>query len=113
MFSISDALHCRGHDGSITHVGFSRDKNMVISSSKDGTARIWRNNPNPDPLVPSSAFEFQSAVIFSHMLHPPSQSQVLKAGSAQSVMKSSQAGGKPTGIDNIILFAYCSSFYFY
>ncbi len=67
-------MHCRGHNGSITDVCFSRNNNLLLSASKDGTARIWRNvNPGVSP-------DFQSAIIFSHVKHSCSQVQTLKLG---------------------------------
>jgi hypothetical protein len=49
-----------GHNGRLTSVHFSHDNGMVMSSSEDGTARLWRIGRVESP-----------AVVFSHRLSHP------------------------------------------
>jgi WD40 repeat protein len=57
--SSGDVFSCyRGHNGVINSVEFSFDKKLMISSSADGTARIFRRNRMDT-----------AAVIFSHTQH--------------------------------------------
>ena len=46
-----DGVSYMGHDSRVLSCSFSNDKESVLSSSDDGTVRVWRNRPDAPVLV--------------------------------------------------------------
>ena len=80
----------RGHNGPITNASFSHDKRLLLTSSSDGTARVWLRGK-----------EESSALIFSHTKHAVSDPE-FAVGSNTLAMglklsKSNEQRNKPFG----------------
>lgn len=91
-------LRFAGHNGAISDVNFSHDKNMLISSSSDGTAAIWNISRVEAPVV-----------LFSHTIHHarPMGGSDLKTCSDKTIKASSSSRNRPYGGDIV------SSHFFY
>jgi len=58
---LGEGISYMGHNKRVTNVSFSHDNQMILSSSADGTARIWTSGKTDS-----------SAVVFSHYSKQPS-----------------------------------------
>ena len=82
----------RGHQGALNGAEFSPDGNFLLTSSDDGTARVWRSDGTGEPLVLSDHGGPVLAASYS-----PDGSRVLTlAGSGMVRIWRSDGTGEPT-----------------
>ena len=79
-----------GHDSRVTSVHFSHDRKSLLSSSGDGTVRVWRTGTGVDCGETAATAD----VVISHTRHQPSNHSLLttSAPSTSSTTRGSGSG---------------------
>jgi hypothetical protein len=87
-----------GHNGRVTSVSFSHDRKMVLSSSTDGTVRIW-----------SGGRVDAAAVVISHQKRNPSGPLASAAKGAGVVAGAAAGSSSGKGYSSSIVGAFSAA----
>lgn len=90
-----------GHDGRVTDITYSNSNGMILSTSSDGTAKVWTDKAD------------SPAINISHYLHEPSffnaTSPSIKVGGRNKPIASEIISGQFYHLDRLIALVMLES----